>query len=38
MDQDQLKILLVQLRAGAEDVDASIERLRHLPFEDLGYD
>ncbi len=26
-----------QVRAGAVDVDAAIERLRHLPFEDLGF-
>jgi len=37
MDQDQLRALLDQVRAGAVDVDAAIERLRHLPFEDLGF-
>jgi len=37
MDQDHLKTLLEQVRAGAVEVDAAIERLRHLPFEDLGY-
>jgi hypothetical protein len=37
MDQDQLRSLLAQVRAGAVDVDAAMERLRHLPFEDLGF-
>ena len=36
MDQDQLRSLLEQVRGGAVEVDAAIERLRHLPFEDLG--
>jgi len=29
--------LLEDVRAGALDVDAALERMRHLPFEDLGY-
>ena len=37
MDQDQLRALLEQVRAGAVDVDAAMDRLRHLPFEDLGF-
>ena len=37
MDQDQLRALLDQVRAGAVEVDAAIERLRHMPFEDLGF-
>src|SRR5579872_2570125 len=37
MDQDHLRGLLEQVRAGAVDVDAAIERMRHLPFEDLGF-
>jgi NCAIR mutase (PurE)-related protein len=37
MDQDQLRGLLEQVRGGAVDVDAAIERLRHMPFEDLGF-
>jgi NCAIR mutase (PurE)-related protein len=37
MDQDQLRTLLAQVSAGAVDVDAAMERLRHLPFEDLGF-
>ncbi len=37
MDQAQLRILLEQLRTGTVSVDETIERLRHLPFEDLGF-
>ena len=37
MDQDHLRALLEQVRAGAMDVDAAIGRLRHMPFEDLGF-
>src|SRR3954462_13619805 len=37
MDQDHLRSLLEQVRAGAVDVDAAVERMRHLPFEDLGF-
>jgi hypothetical protein len=37
MDQDQLRGLLEQVRGGAVDVDAAIERLRHMPFEDIGF-
>jgi len=37
MDQDQLRALLAQVSAGAVDVDAAMERMRHLPFEDLGF-
>ena len=37
VDQDQLRALLDQVRGGAVEVDAAIERLRHMPFEDLGF-
>jgi NCAIR mutase (PurE)-related protein len=37
MDQDQLRNLLEQVRSGAVDIDAAVERMRHLPFEDLGF-
>ncbi|MEI9811197.1 MAG: nickel pincer cofactor biosynthesis protein LarB [Acidobacteriota bacterium] len=37
MNQDQLRGLLEQVREGAVDVDAAIDRLRHMPFEDLGF-
>src|SRR5262249_32112286 len=32
-----LRSLLEQVRAGAVDVHAALERMRHLPFEDLGF-
>ena len=37
MTQDQLRKVLEEVRSGAVDVDAALDRLRHLPFEDLGY-
>jgi len=37
MDQDQLRSLFEQVRAGAVDVDAAVSRMRHMPFEDLGF-
>ena len=37
MDQGQLKDLLERVRSGAVDVDEAVERMRHLPFEDLGF-
>ncbi|MGD0013418.1 MAG: nickel pincer cofactor biosynthesis protein LarB [Bryobacteraceae bacterium] len=37
MDQDQLRALLESVRSGAMDIDVAIERMRHLPFEDLGF-
>src|ERR1039457_2928626 len=37
MDQLQLRSLLEQVREGAVDVDAALDRLRHMPFEDLGF-
>jgi NCAIR mutase (PurE)-related protein len=37
MDQDRLRALLAEVREGSVDVDQAIERLRHLPFEDLGF-
>jgi NCAIR mutase (PurE)-related protein len=37
MDQDQLRALFEQVRAGAVDIDAAVDRMRHLPFEDLGF-
>lgn len=37
MDQNQLRALLEEVRAGAVDIDAALGRLRHLPFEDLGF-
>src|SRR5881394_14596 len=37
MDQDQLRGLFEQVRTGAVDVDAALTRMRHMPFEDLGF-
>jgi len=37
MDPDQLRSLLEQVRAGALDIDGAMTRMRHLPFEDLGF-
>jgi len=37
MDQDQLRELFEQVRAGALDIDAAMGRMRHMPFEDLGF-
>ena len=37
MHEDQLRELFQQVREGAVDVDAALTRVRHLPFEDLGF-
>jgi len=37
MYEEQLRDLLEQVREGAVDVDAALARVRHLPFEDLGF-
>lgn len=37
MDQTQLKELLERVRTGETDVDAAVGRLRHMPFEDIGF-
>jgi NCAIR mutase (PurE)-related protein len=37
MDRDQLRSLFEQVRAGAVGIDTAMERMRHLPFEDLGF-
>jgi pyridinium-3,5-biscarboxylic acid mononucleotide synthase len=37
MNQEQVRALLEAVRAGAVDVEAALERMRHLPFEDLGF-
>ncbi len=37
MNQEQMKALLEAVRSGAMEVDAAMERIRHLPFEDLGF-
>jgi NCAIR mutase (PurE)-related protein len=37
MDADQLRSLFEQVRSGAVDIDRALERMRHMPFEDLGF-
>jgi pyridinium-3,5-biscarboxylic acid mononucleotide synthase len=37
MTEDQLRLLLEDVRSGAADVDSALHRMRHLPFEDLGF-
>lgn len=37
MNEEQLRALFEQVRAGAVDVAAALERVRHMPFEDLGF-
>jgi len=37
MDQEQLRGLLEGVRSGNIEIGAALDRMRHLPFEDLGY-
>ena len=37
MNRQQLTVLLEQVREGATPVEAAIDQLRHMPFEDLGF-
>lgn len=37
MNEEQLRGLFEQVRAGAVDLDTAVARLRHMPFEDLGF-
>ncbi len=37
MDQDQLRLLFEQVRDGAVEIDTAMTRMRHMPFEDLGF-
>lgn len=37
MTEDQLRALLENVKSGAIDVDAALDRVKHLPFEDLGF-
>src|SRR5664279_1860196 len=37
MDQEQLRALFEQVRSGAVEIDAAMARMRHMPFEDLGF-
>jgi NCAIR mutase (PurE)-related protein len=37
MTEDVLRALLEDVRSGASDVESALHRMRHLPFEDLGF-
>ena len=37
MNEPQLRALFEQLREGAVDVDQALSKVRHMPFEDLGF-
>src|SRR5512142_2287001 len=37
MNEEQLRSLFEQVREGAVEIDAALERMRHMPFEDLGF-
>jgi pyridinium-3,5-biscarboxylic acid mononucleotide synthase len=37
MDQDHLRSLFEQVRDGAVDINTAMTRMRHMPFEDLGF-
>ncbi len=37
MDPEQLRSLLEQVRTGTLDTEGAMTRLRHMPFEDLGF-
>ncbi len=37
MDTEQIKQLLEDVKAGTTNIEDAISRLRHLPFEDLGF-
>src|SRR5215472_7076852 len=37
MNEAQLRALMEQVREGSIDVDGALTRLRHMPFEDLGF-
>src|ERR1700751_4102662 len=37
MNEAQLRTLFAQVREGAVDVEQALSRVRHMPFEDLGF-
>jgi hypothetical protein len=37
MTEEQLRALLEDVRSGASDIDSALHRMRHMPFEDLGF-
>ncbi len=36
MNINEVKLLLAQVQSGEQSIDEAVERLRQLPFEDLG--
>ena len=37
MDENLLRALLAEVRSGAVEIDGALDRLRHMPYEDLGF-
>src|ERR1035438_10268916 len=37
MTEHQLRALLTDVQSSATDIDTALERVRHLPFEDIGF-
>src|SRR5260370_31216469 len=37
MDRDQLREIFLQVQSGAMDVEHAVDRMRHMPFEDVGF-
>src|SRR5579872_3600743 len=37
MDRAQLRQLFEEVRSGGTDIEAALDRIRHMPFEDLGF-
>jgi len=37
MTEQQLRELLEEVQSGASDIDGALQRMRHMPFEDLGF-
>ena len=37
MDQEQLRALFEQVRQGQLDIESAMTRMKHMPFEDLGF-
>lgn len=37
MNQEQLRAILEEVRSGDTPVDTALDRMKHLPFEDLGF-
>jgi pyridinium-3,5-biscarboxylic acid mononucleotide synthase len=37
MTEDQIRTLLEDVRSGASDIDSALHRMRHMPFEDIGF-